>query len=223
MDPIKEAFLKIKSDIIDLKKELILIKEQINNLSTQNLSTDNPTDRQFTSSENLQQTNQQTHIPTHILKNSPLEGLYPQNSNSSTGNKGVPTNRQTDKQTNRQTQNQPKNPISEFKKANDILNSLDDIKQEIRLKFRRLTPQEMIVFSTLYSLENQKIEEITYKTLSNQLNLSESSIRDYTNKLISKGVPIDKIKQNNKTILLKISSDLKNIASLDTIIRLREL
>jgi len=81
----------------------------------------------------------------------------------------------------------------------------------------------MLVFSTLYSLEEQNIEEITYRTLAKQLHLSESSIRDYINKLTKKGVPIEKIRQNNKTILLKISQDLKNIATLDTIYQLRKL
>jgi biotin operon repressor len=81
----------------------------------------------------------------------------------------------------------------------------------------------MLVFSTLYALEEQNISEITYKTLSDKLVLSESSIRDYTNKLIKKGVPIDKTRQNNKIIVLKISKDLKNIASLATINSLRAL
>ena len=81
----------------------------------------------------------------------------------------------------------------------------------------------MLVFSTLYSLEEQNIKEITYKTLAEQLQLSESSIRDYINKLTKKGVPIEKIRQNNKTILLKVSQDLKNVATLATIYQLREL
>ena len=81
----------------------------------------------------------------------------------------------------------------------------------------------MLVFSTLYTIEEQKYDEITYRTLAKQLNLSESSIRDYINKLTKKGVPIEKIRQNNKTILLQISQDLKNIATLATIQDLREL
>ncbi len=104
-----------------------------------------------------------------------------------------------------------------------MLDSLDNIKKEIRLKFKRLTTQEMVVFSKLYTLEERNIPKITYRTLSLELDLSESSIRDYTNKLIKKGIPIEKIKQNNKTILLKISKDLKNIVTLSKIIQLREL
>ena len=111
----------------------------------------------------------------------------------------------------------------DFKEANNILESLDNIKKGIRLKFKRLTPQEMLVFSTLYTLEEQKHTDITYKIIATQLSLSESSIRDYMNKLINKGIPIEKTRQNNKTIILNISSDLKNITTLATIQSLRTL
>jgi len=215
MDPIKEAFFKIKKDIIQLKDEIIKLKTQINNIQT-------------TPTHNLAltplQTDRQTHIQTTPTHNHDVEPPYTLNSNSSIGNEGVPTDKQTNQPTNQQihsyTQIKHK---TDFEQANEILLSLDNIKKGIRLKFKRLTPQEMLVFSTLYALEEQKIEEITYRTLAEQLQLSESSIRDYINKLIKKGVPIDKIRQNNKTILLKISQNLKNIATLATIQDLREL
>jgi len=204
MDPIKEAFSRIKEDIILLKNEIYDLNVQINQIQT--TQTD-------IYSKIAQQTDTQTHNPTYMSNSIP-------NEQSSIGNKGVPTDRQTDQQTHRQTE---KDPISEFARANEILNSLDDLKRDIRLKFKGLTPQEMLVFSTLYSLEEQKTDEITYRTLAEQLQLSESSIRDYINKLTKKGVPIEKIRQNNKTILLKVSQDLKNVATLDTICQLREL
>ena len=55
------------------------------------------------------------------------------------------------------------------------------------------------------------------------MKLSESSIRDYINRLIKKGIPIQKIKQNNKIILLRVSEDLKNVVTLATIQNLRLL
>ncbi|NPE27183.1 hypothetical protein HNV12_04245 [Methanococcoides sp. SA1] len=212
MDPIKEAFSKIKQDIIFLKEELQDIKSQISTISN-------------TPTHNTLSTHQQTDNPTHnqtfSTHNYPIQPSYIQNNHISTGNEGVPTNTQTHQQTHQQTENSTYN--SDFKQANEILESLDNIKKEIRLKFKRLTPQEMLVFSTLYSFEEQNIQEITYKLIANQLTLSQSSIRDYINKLINKGVPIQKTKQNNKTIILNISSDLKNIATLATIKTLREL
>ena len=217
MDPIKEAFLKIKEEIYQIKEEILTLRSEINQI---NEKIPFPTD----SINNPLKKGPPTDNQTHELA---LESPYIQKTTFSTGNGRVPTDRQTDQQTDQQTQNFFKNnenqTYSDFKRANEILSSLDEVKKEIRLKFKKLTPQEMLVFSTLYALEEQNISEITYKTLSDKLVLSESSIRDYTNKLIKKGVPIDKTRQNNKIIVLKISKDLKNIASLATINSLRAL
>jgi len=240
MDPIKEAFSKIKEDIFSLKEEISAIRLQMIGLSQEiALQQTTPT---HNLTEESHPTNQQTNKPTAPTHNLALEDLYVQNPDVSIGNRGVPTDRQTNQQTDRQTNktsfsshnlitsNSPpsttfslKDPISDFKRANEILSSLDDIKKEIRLKFKDLTPQEMTVFSTLYALEEQNVDQITYKLLANNLHLSESSIRDYVNKLTKKGVPIERIRQNNKTIFLKVSPNLKNIASLATIQRLRDL
>ncbi len=178
MDPIKEAFSKIKEDITQLKNEIYELRINIKEIQT------TPTHNQAIPA---QQTDRQTHnqaIPTH---NYPIQPPYTPNSNSSIGNRGVPTDRQTDTPTDRQTHNYTQiTHKTDFEQANEILSSLDNIKKGIRLKFKRLTPQEMLVFSTLYALEEQKTEEITYRTLAEQLELSESSIRDYINKLAKK-------------------------------------
>lgn len=102
-----------------------------------------------------------------------------------------------------------------------LLDSLDSIKKDLRLKFKRLTKQEIIVFSTIYSVE--ELGEASYSSIAKKLSLSESSIRDYTNKLIDKGIPILKEKLDNKRVVLHISPELRKIASLDTIIKLREI
>ena len=206
MDPIKEAFFKIKEDISNLRDEIIKINEKINEFSLKEPYQTTQTDRQ-TPNRTIQTHNSNLPEDLHL------------NPQFSIGNRGVPTDRQTNQQTDRHIK---KDPISEFKQANEVLNSLDNIKKSIMFKFKSLTPQEMLVFSTLYSLETQN-NETTYKTLAKEINLSESSIRDYINKLIKKGVPIEKIRLNNKTILLKISEDLKNVTTLDTILKLREL
>jgi DNA-binding MarR family transcriptional regulator len=219
MDPIKEAFSRIKEDILSLREEIAQLRLQITDKQTHNQTTQTHNNPQIP-----QQTDKQTQNQSYSAQNHTIQPPYSPNSHSSIGNEGVPTNRQTDTQTHQQTHNYTQNtPNSDFKQANNILSSLDSIKKGIHLKFKRLTPQEMLVFSTLYALEEQNYTEITYRTLAKQLRLSESSIRDYINKLIKKGVPIDKIRQNNKTILLQISQDLKNIATLATIQSLREL
>ena len=174
MNPIKEAFSKIKEDIQSLKNEITQLKRQIESRQT------TPT---HISTQITQQTDKQTHnqtTPTHI---SDIEAPYHQNYDTSIGNEGVPTNKQTNRQTHQQTHSLTQIPHpSEFKQVNNMLESLDNIKKGIRLKFKRLTPQEMLVFSTLYTLEEQNNTEITYRTLANQIGLSESSIRDYINK-----------------------------------------
>ena len=80
----------------------------------------------------------------------------------------------------------------------------------------------MQVFTLIYDFEN-KGQIVDYPLLSTHLNLSESSIRDYTGRIINKGFPIIKEKLNNKKIILHISKDLKDVASLDTILKLREI
>ncbi|MFW6233280.1 MAG: HTH domain-containing protein [Nanoarchaeota archaeon] len=229
MDPIKEAFAKIKQDIVSLQNEIISLKTQISDLK-QSINF-NPTDKP----SDLDNFNQQTNIPTNNpTENQALEPLKPQNLPFSTRNKGVPTDKPTNQQTNQQTDKIPekfaqysniaqKSTVDDFQNAAEILNSLDNVKKNIRLKFKKLTPQEMTVFSALYSLDEQNYDEITYKILAQQLNLSESSIRDYINRLISKGIPILKTRMNNKKIILSVSDDLKQIANLSTIIKLRDL
>lgn len=208
MDPIKEAFDKIKEEILLLKEEISLINNRISDNQT------TPTHKKPINNLILDRQSDNQTTPTH---NNNIQSPYIQNTQVSIGNKGVPTNTPTDTQTHQQSQKW------EFKDINNILNSLDSAKKEIRLKFKRLTPQEMSVFSIIYRIEEQYNTEITYKTIAQTLRLSESSIRDYINKLIKKGIPINKTRQNNKTIILKISQDLKQIATLSTIQNLRKI
>jgi hypothetical protein len=169
--------------------------------------------------------------------NKNIKSLKDQIYNISKGNEGVQTDRQTDISTDRQmkkgsdNQNFSSKLIEEesfqftdksFDSTLDILNSLDNIRKEIRLKFKRLTEQELLVFSTIYQLE-EELGYSDYKSLSKKLKLTESSIRDYVSRLISKDIPIEKSKINNKEIKLSISSSLKKITSLNTILQLRDL
>jgi len=248
---IREAFSKVKGDIFSLGEEIrnlkLLIADMRNELKIltqafkdmQNLGKipvknlkqapthpeEKPTIQQITPTHK--------EIPTDKLLSQVLKG---QNLDISTGNEGVPTDRQTNQQTDRQMIQHKKQQIQEkeeelseknkkinrLEKAAEILDSLDALKKELRLKIKRLTEKEMQVFSLLYSLENSN-EIVDYPLLSSKLQLSESSIRDYIGKIQRKGIPIIKEKINNKKIVLHISPDLKKIASLPTIIKLREI
>ncbi len=188
-----------------------------------------PVKRASTHNSTIQHINDSisTHNSTDSTHIKPLE---PQNLGISTGNGGVPTDKQTNRQTHQQTHNSSYNqenipkmtPSSPIKDAMTILNSLDNLKKEIRLKFKRLTDQEMTVFTTLYQLCEEE-GYADYKAISSILGLTESSIRDYIGRLIKKGIPVDKTKINNKSIQLSVSSDLKKVASLQTIIQLRDI
>jgi len=260
MEPRQEAFFRIKDDIsllkeaiFELKNELEALKEQVNTefcAKNMNFSQDYyPTHPEKTPTHTQQYPLTPTHFPTLPQETG---GLRSPKNTFSTGNRGVPTVNPTDKPTHQQTNiyegNLSENhflapsdtpikhlskPLSlDFERASELLASLDSLKREIRLKFKQITEQEMVVFSTLYSMEeayfassplSSEAPEISYKTLAKTLNLSESSIRDYVNRLIFKGIPIIKTKKNNKKIYLSISPELKKMASLSTIIKLREL
>ncbi len=218
MDPVKEAFSKVKSDMDDLKSELNDLKRQMEELT-----------RTLQQIQSNQQTNQQS-IPTHPTHDLPLYGLKSPISTISSGNRGVPTNKPTNQQTNQRTGNEGVSapiPTHERRATHlgqlaELLSNLDDVKKEVRIKFKHLTEQEMAVFGAIYTLEEQGFI-VDYPLLSEHLSLTEISIRDYTRKIIQKGVPINKTKVDNKRIALTVSSDLKRIASLQTIQALREL
>ena len=216
MSIIKEAFQKVKEDILLLNQEVFSLKKELNEikniLSThfkKNIDLSNKTD-------NSNIPTNQTNNPTNNLSFKPLNT---ENISFSTGNEGVPADRQTDRQTDRQPINNSKYSME---MAVDILNSLDNLKKEIRVKFKKLTDQEFLVFSKIYQLGEEK-GHVDYKLLSSSLNLTESSIRDYIGKIIKKDIPIEKIRVNNKNIQLKISDNLKKIASLPTIFKLRDI
>jgi len=217
MDPIKEAFRKAKQDIFLLQSQIQDLKNDIKEIK-RTLQTQT----QHQTHNSLIQTH--TGIPTHIA--SPEVPKYP-NSYVSTGNEGVQTDRQTNRQTDRHIQKFAQTPpshneIDHLDNVSEVLNSLDSLKKEVRYKFKKLTSQEMLIFSTIYQLEEEG-HPVDYKIISSKIGLSESSIRDYVQKIIKKGIPVDKTKQDNKKILLSIRPDLKKIASLQTIIQLRAL
>jgi len=226
MDYVKDAFQKVKQDMDFLKEQLFSLKEILEN-TTKDLM--NLKETTLLLSSRIEEITQKTafSIPTDKVEiqtnqtNNPTNNLpfNPQNTQKtsfSTGNEGVPADRQTNQQTDRQTEK------TTLKDAFEVLNSLDSIKKEIRNKFKRITDQEFLVFSTIYQLTENK-EFVDYRDLSLKLNLTESSIRDYVGKLIKKGIPVEKTKINNKIIQLSISENLRKIAPLPVIFQLREL
>src|SRR3989344_1681182 len=192
MDIIKESFQRVKSDIDYLKVQLQHLTDeitQIKELLSQSKET-NP----HPSNQLIQQTNQHetpTLNLTEIKKKAP-EALKSPKTECSTGNEGVPTNKPTNKPTNQHTGNEgveiktnfiptqkkKESPIydeiSHLAKVSEILASLDGLKKEVRIKFKRLTEQEMAVFTALYELDEIGLE-VTYEIIASKLNLTEIS------------------------------------------------
>ena len=211
METIKEVFQRIQDNLNFLNQEIASMKKEI---STLNNLIQKSSYNQITHSS-TQKTpipTQKTPIPTD---NWLFKALNVQKKVISIGNQGVPTDRQTNQQTDRQRENA-------INKASFLLESLDSLKQEIKSKFKKLTEKELLIFATIYQLEEEGFA-VNYKLLSERLSLTESSIRDYVRRLLFKGIPIEKSKENNKEIFLSISKELKKIASLSTIIHLRDL
>src|SRR3989338_7057837 len=117
-DKIKEAFQKVKEDMILLREQLNSITEEIKSLKRTFRQTDRQTNRQ---TDNFFMQTQGPAIPTdaqtyqttqkNMIIKQPLEVPKWQNSNISTGNRGVPTDRQTNRQTDKPTDNYEYKPI----------------------------------------------------------------------------------------------------------------
>jgi len=208
MDFIKEAFQKIKNDVEilrfsleELAKEMIFLHEEFEKIrkDSENIQLSNPTD------VGLISTNQRI-FPTNPTQTQHINSLYrplkDKNTLFSIGNEGVPTDRQTDQQTDNSTGNrgvkfaQSSKPphqshLTKLQNITEFLNSLDTIKKELRSKIKKLTNQEMLVFSTIYQLEEEGFI-VDYSLLAQKTNLSEISIRDYIRKIIQKQIPLIK-------------------------------
>ena len=246
MDYLKEAFQKVKEDVLSLRKDIevlnftveefnrsleeiretvSLLKKDLSSMHELKEDISHLKEGLSTAKDDIPTTS--THSPTDNLS---FTSLKDQILPISTGNEGVQTDRQTDRQTDIPTQNLVSPPPKLFldsstdsiNNAANILSSLDNLKKEIRLKFKRLTEREWLVFSTIYQLDEENGFS-DYKAIAERLNLSESSIRDYVGGILSKGIPVEKQRVNNKTIHLKISENLKKIATLPTILQLRGL
>ena len=235
MDLIKNAFQKVRQDIDILYSEIDSLKLILNESSKKideihkiieyfNEKIDNfsKITKINTSTDKTEISTTSTHPSTH---NYSLERLNNKNIPFSIGNQGVSTDRQTDRQTDRHPPISYENKGIEENSIDNVvemLDSLDNIKKQIRLKFKRLTNQEWLVFSAIYQLEEEN-GFADYKSISKKINLTESSVRDYVGRIIKKGISVEKKKLNNKNIQLIISNNLKKIASLPTILQLRDL
>lgn len=242
-EKIQKAFSRIKEDVAFLQHEIIILKQEMHEINS-SLSKILSQFKQFlpsnTSSTHVQHIK---NIPTHDL---PIKALNPSYFHSSIGNRGVPTNSQqiVNRQSNtlNRTSQAPKNfsyehldfpdlrrisgskPIIKSNQINmsklpELSSIVTSMRQDLQDKFKKLTRQEFLVFSILYTLEEEQ-GSVTYRDIASRANLAESSVRDYISRLEHKGIPVVKERVNNKIVLLKIPQELRNIATLDSLSKL---
>jgi len=127
------------------------------------------------------------------------------NEEISIGNEGVlnkQTNKQTVKQTNKQLNKQT---------IIDQTGEISKFQLNIEEYFRTLTKQELLVFLTIYQLEEELNRKIKFSDISSRLNLSESCIRGYIKRLLQKGMPLARTKINNKIVLISLSPGFRDL------------
>ena len=100
--------------------------------------------------------------------------------------------------------------IHSFNKHSFTKHSLNTLKKELNTRFRALTKQELLVFLTIYQLEEEK-GSTTYLDLARTLTLSEGCIRSYVTSLIKKGLPLIKTKLNNRIVSLSTPKELRDL------------
>ncbi|MDD4877493.1 MAG: hypothetical protein PHO02_00470 [Candidatus Nanoarchaeia archaeon] len=83
-------------------------------------------------------------------------------------------------------------------------------RQEILGRFSALSKQELRTFLTIYELEDGK-NSVSYVDVAKKLNLTEGCVRTYISSLMKKGIPVEKVKLNNKTVVLHVSKEFMEL------------
>lgn len=200
-EKLRAAFAKIKQDMDSLKQEINNMKQKISKITSI-----------LKGPANTQQFSTQT---------ANIEGIRPYLAISK-GNDGVPADSQ---QTFDTSESQEKEPFEATNKEKltfrQVKKIVDNLTQDLKLKFKSLSKQEFYIFSLVYSLDVQG-QKPDYKTIAIKANLTESSVRDYISRLIHKGIPLRKEKINNKTIVISVPDELKSLATLDNLTKLKQ-
>ena len=210
---VKTSFKYVKKDISTLEKGLEQLKEALLLQNQAIREINNKMDLLLTEKE-------ENRLPLEIKEEKYF--LF-EESTSSIGNNGV-------KQTNKQAlSKQALSTKEEEIVQNDLEMTLEQkeskqiskekivyttefkaLKQNITLLFKGLSKQELRTFLTIYQLEDEK-EEASYEAIAQQMELSEACVRGYAANLLKKGIPLLKIKINNKMTVFRIDKGLRDL------------
>lgn len=182
-EKVKNSFIKAKEHINDLENDIKIQK---------NLA--------YSQKNDLNEIKGEINQLKHLIKD--LKDNLTPFKKSSIRNEGV--FRQTD---NRQTTD----THSTTTPQNTHFLDINQLKQDLEVKFRSLTDKEFLLFMTIYQLEEEKNTLVTYADLAKRLKLSQSSIRDHVSELFLKEIPIGKIKINNQKVSLFVKKELRDL------------
>ena len=221
MNLLRSELSALRNEIVGLRDIKTNLNNEINNIKT-NFNTQSSIGNQGVPA------NQHTNTSSDNTPSFPLDAVSPVRSNLPTHNPAqTPTHPQhiqeIFQQSNTSAQNsaQESNRSSKNEELTDLNSLIETLKTDMRKKFKSLTKQEFHIFSVLYSVDKSQ-NQVTYQDLAVRTGLTASSIRDYIQRIVRKGVPILKEKQNNELITLKIPLELRNLATLDSLMRLRK-
>lgn len=201
---IREAFSKIRKEMQGLREEFASLKNDLRALSAQIQAQKAP--KNFGTSLG-------TYLGIQNTENAKMPNSMELAAEKqvSIGNEGVSALRQ-----------QIGNDFGTSKTSKLLQENVERLKQALKDTFKKLTRQEFQIFSLLYQLEDELGRPVTYTDLASRSNLTPNSLRDYISKLIAKKVPIIKEKYNNRKILLKVAPELRNIETLENLMKLVE-
>jgi uncharacterized protein YwgA len=126
---------------------------------------------------------------------------------NSIGNKGVNNNHQ-----------QSSTMINSPKQSQTQKNNLS---QSLTFAFQGLTDREFSVFIGIIEL-TKTLPEVTYTDLANKLNISEPTIRNTVNRLISKKLPVQKTRFFNRKVALSVSDTFQDPKIVSKLVQIRE-
>lgn len=212
---LKKAFSKVKEDINSINLRLDSLEKAINTLISQNNA---PKEAN----------------PTSSSQNDQFKPQNLQNKGFSSGNEGVQSINHstinqsiTDQSHNLSTYSRqikenyvdklemPENRVLKRLSTDQSLSiqslSIQSLKKDLEERFSSLTNQEFLIFLTVYQLEEDFGRPITYNDLANKLALTSGCIRGYVSSIMRKGLPLNKLKINNRTLTLSIKPDFKDL------------
>ena len=199
---IKNSFLKVREDIDGLKVEINELKGIIKEFTRNIDSREKPPP----SKSNVPSAPQETVSIGNEGVYSNIHSFIHSFNRHSTDTKHLNTSFQEQKPTflkelNDLGQNSLKQPT---KWSLSNLNQIDNL-------FLTLTKQEFSCFMVIFQLEEEVNRGISYSELSQSMSLSEGCMRTYVSQMIKKGIPLKKIRVNNKLTLLIINKEFRSL------------